>query len=176
VGVEHWRGKSYEDAHLQALYKNNMLLDGGWLVKCTPIPLGCAAHHLTTWLEFSPTSTPNVGGIMFVHSLHIQQRTWNYGNHPSWENAHVVENHQVPAIGFYILPCSLPPCGFSFRTCHFLLAPSKLFCKVCIRDFMHVILMFLLFFHLCFLIFFLPLKMRMCDIELYHHIMFPLVI
>jgi len=101
-----------------------MFIDGGWLVECTPIPLGCAAHHSTTWLESSPTSAPNVGGTMFVRSLYIQKKKWDCNNDPSWENVHVMENHQVPTIGSYILPCSLPPCGFSFHTCHFLLARS----------------------------------------------------
>ncbi len=58
----------------------------------------------------------------------------------------------------------------------YLLLPSRLFCKVCIRDFFHIILIFLLFFHLCFLIFLLPSKVHMCDIEFYHHITFLLVI
>jgi len=151
-----------------------MLLARGWLVECIPIPSRCAAHHLTTWLESGPTSTPNVGGIVFVSSLHIRKRTWDYDNDPTWENAHIVENHQIPIIFFHV-PYLLVAFLSTLAT-FYLLLPSRLFCKVCIRDFLHVILIFLHFFHLCFFIFLLPLKVCMCDIEFYHHITFLLVI
>ncbi len=70
------------------------------------------------------TTTYNVERTILICSLHIEDKR-KFCSDPSWENVHVVENHQIATMGFYFLLHSLHPYGFSPHICHPLFVPSS---------------------------------------------------
>jgi hypothetical protein len=119
----------------------------------------------------SITFASNVGGMIFVRSLHGICMGYVVICHgrmfTSWRIIRLLLwifiSFQTPYIFVALFPTPVAL---------YLFPSLSLLCELCTRSLLHLVLIFLLFFCLCFLIFFRFSKAHMCYIKLCDHLIF----